>query len=576
MTKIIGSRYVIVKKIGSGGMADVYLAMDSVLNREVAIKVLRGSLSSDPVALLRFQREARSISALSNSNVVEVYDVGEDEGQHYIVMEMVRGTTLKELIHRRGALDINEAILIMKQIAIAVGSAHKAQVIHRDIKPQNILVKDDGTVKITDFGIALAEDAIQLTKQDSVMGSVHYMAPELSRGEGASYQSDIYSLGTVFYELLTGDVPYRGENPVEIAMKHLRDPFPNVQRFNSKIPNSVANIISKSTQKNKNLRYAHCDQMIADLEVCLDPKVMNEPLWSPVFEADDMQTTRMFERVENEIKPSKKKRQVTKLAVAGMTLLALVIVAWFVLKPEEITDIHIPNVIGESLDVGSTTLTDLGLYVSTAITYEYSDTHDTGKIIAIRPGVDAVVEKGAQVRLTVSSGLNYTVEDYSGKTLEEVRTLLSDKNITIKTLNEFKQGVAPGVILRQEGLVAGDKVNQNIRSEITLYISSQVELVIPSDIIGQSVASAQAELIEKGLKVETEVLTQVGMSPSEIETLKYNVVIRSNPMPGSYYIQTDSNVITLYYYEQNQTETPPETQAPDPSEDQGEENGENE
>lgn len=576
MTKIIGSRYVIVKKIGSGGMADVFLAMDSVLNREVAIKVLRGSLSSDPVALLRFQREARSISALSNSNVVEVYDVGEDEGQHYIVMEMVRGTTLKELIHRRGALDTVEAVAIMKQIALAVGAAHKAQVIHRDIKPQNILVKDDGTVKITDFGIALAEDAIQLTKQDSVMGSVHYMAPELSRGEGASYQSDIYSLGTVFYELLTGDVPYRGENPVDIAMKHLRDPFPNVKRFNSKIPNSIVNIISKSTQKNKNLRYSHCDQLIADLAVCLDPKVMDEPIWSPVFDDNDIQTTRMFDRIDNELTVKPKKKQLTKFVVAGITLLALVIVAWFVLKPEEVTDIHIPNVIGESLDVGSATLSDLGLYVSTAISYEYSDTHDTGKIIAIKPGVDAVVEKGAQVRLTVSSGLNYTVEDYAGKTLEEVRALLNDKNITIKTVNEFKQGVAPGIILRQEGLVAGDKVNHEIRSELILYVSSQVELVIPAEIIGQSVASAQASLIEKGLKVETEVLTQVGMSPSEIESLKFNVVIRSNPMPGSYYIQTDSNVITLYYYEEAPVETPPETQTPDSNQEAGNDTGENE
>ena len=576
MTKVIGNRYVIVKKIGTGGMADVYLAMDSVLNREVAIKVLRGSLSSDPVALLRFQREARSISGLSHSNVVEVYDVGEDEGQHYIVMEMVRGITLKELIHRRGALDTNEAVSIMKQITLAVSAAHKAQVIHRDIKPQNILVKDDGTVKITDFGIALAEDAIQLTKQDSVMGSVHYMAPELSRGEGASVQSDIYALGTVFYELLTGDVPYRGENPVEIAMKHLRDPFPNVQRFNSRIPNSIANIISKSVQKNRSLRYAHSEQMIADLDKCLDPSVVNEPLWSPAFDTQDNQTTRMFDRVESTQPTVNKKRQITKMAIVGITVLAMVVVAWFVFKPKESTDIRIPDLIGESLDVASATLTELGLYVSTAITYEYSDEYDTGKVIAIRPGVDALVVKGDQVRLTVSSGLNFVIEDYEGKTLAEVKELLSGQNISIKTVNEFKQGVAPGIVLRQEGLVPGDKVNLDKRSEIILYVSSQVEIVVPSNIIGKSVAAAQASLIELGLKVETEVLSQVGMSPTEIAALKYDVVIRSNPMPGSYYVQTDANVITLYYYVLTQEETPPETQTPDTGDSEGNEDGDNE
>lgn len=563
MTKTIGNRYLIVKKIGSGGMADVYLAMDTVLNREVALKVLRGSLSSDPVALLRFQREARSISALSHTNVVEVYDVGEDEGQHYIVMEMVRGTTLKELIHRRGALELNEAVSIMKQIALAVGEAHKAGVIHRDLKPQNILVKDDGTAKITDFGIALAEDAIQLTKQDSVMGSVHYMAPELSRGEGASYQSDIYALGTVFYELLTGDVPFRGENAVEIAMKHLRDPFPSVQRFNASIPNSIANIIAKSTQKNRSVRYAHIDAMIQDLNVCLEPSIKNQALWVPDVE-EDAQTTRMFARVDTDTNPSPKKSKRSLIAVIGVVVLIAMVIAWFVLKPKDPTTLTIPNVIGESLDTASNQLTEMGLFVSSAITYEYSDDHDTGKVIAIRPGVNALVEKGTQVRLTVSSGLNYTVEDYAGKRIEEVRLLLDGKNVTIKTVNEFKKDVAPGIILRQEGLMPGDKVNQNVRSEITLVVSSQIEMVIPGDIVGKSVATVQAELIELGLKVETEVLSQAGMSSSEIAQLNYNVVIRSNPMPGSYYVQTDANVITLYYYV-DETQAPPVTpETPDP------------
>ncbi len=211
MKEMIANRYVINKKLGEGGMADVYLAQDSFLNREVAVKILRGKLSLDPVALLRFQREANAASRLNHPNIVEIYDVGEDKGQHYIVMEYVRGKSLKELISQRGAMEKQEALQIMDQLLCAITEAHKNNIIHRDIKPQNIMVKDDGTVKIADFGIATVSDAVQLTQTDTVMGSVHYLAPELARGENASFQSDIYALGITFYELVTGQVPFNGE-----------------------------------------------------------------------------------------------------------------------------------------------------------------------------------------------------------------------------------------------------------------------------------------------------------------------------------------------------------------------------
>ena len=229
---MIAERYMIVSSLGEGGMADVYLAIDTILNREVAIKVLRGELSKDPVTLLRFQREANAVSKLNHPNVVDVYDVGEFEGRHYIVMEYVRGRTLKQLISQRGALHQEEAVNIMIQLTSAVQHAHENDIIHRDIKPQNVLVKDDGTVKITDFGIALAHDTVQLTQSDAVLGSAHYLAPETTRGETPSNQVDIYALGIVFYELLTGNVPFHGDNPVQIAMKHLREEIPSVRDFN--------------------------------------------------------------------------------------------------------------------------------------------------------------------------------------------------------------------------------------------------------------------------------------------------------------------------------------------------------
>lgn len=229
MDKLIANRYLLVSNIGQGGMADVYKAIDTILNREVAVKILRGELSHDPMTLLRFQREASAASKLSHPNVVDVYDVGESEGRHYIVMEYVRGRTLKQLIAQRGALNLDEAIDIMMQLASAISLAHEKHIIHRDIKPQNVLMKDDGTVKITDFGIAVAHDSIQLTQNHTVMGSAHYLAPETTRGEAPSVAVDIYALGIVFYELLSGKVPFHGSTPTEIAVKHLREPMPYIR-----------------------------------------------------------------------------------------------------------------------------------------------------------------------------------------------------------------------------------------------------------------------------------------------------------------------------------------------------------
>lgn len=249
MNKMIAKRYMVVKHIGQGGMADVYVAVDTLLNREVAVKVLRGELSNDPVALLRFQREANASTALSHPNIVDIYDVGEENGYHYIVMEYVRGKDLKQLIAQRGALCKEEAVAIMKQLVSAVAEAHRCNIIHRDIKPQNVLIKDDGTLKVVDFGIALAQDALQLTQSDSVMGSVHYLAPEVARGEAATRQSDIYSLGIVFYELLSGEVPFHGEQAVQIAMKHMREEIPSIRKLNPQLPQAVENVILPGDRK---------------------------------------------------------------------------------------------------------------------------------------------------------------------------------------------------------------------------------------------------------------------------------------------------------------------------------------
>lgn len=233
--RILADRYELKELIGQGGMADVYLAYDDILKREVAVKILRSSLTGDPIYITRFHREARAAAALCHRNIVEIYDVGEEDDLYYIVMEYVRGQTLKELINKRGALHYVEAVDIMKQVVSATALAHSMGIVHRDLKPQNILVTDSGIVKIADFGIASIQSLSQVTQTDTIMGSLHYLAPEIARGEKATPQSDIYALGVVFYELLRGDVPFNGESPVNIALKHMRDEIPQyvniIQRF---------------------------------------------------------------------------------------------------------------------------------------------------------------------------------------------------------------------------------------------------------------------------------------------------------------------------------------------------------
>ena len=251
----INDRYEVKALIGEGGMANVYLGYDSILERDVAIKVLRGDLADDEKFVRRFRREAQSASLLNHPNIVQIYDVGEDDGNFYIVMEYIKGQTLKQIIKKRKRLSISETIDIMCQLTDGLSSAHDSYIIHRDIKPQNIMILDDGMVKITDFGIAMAVNASDLTQTNSVMGSVHYLPPEQASGKGSTIKSDIYSLGIMLYEMLAGTMPFRGETAVEIAMKHLKNPIPSIRKENPAVPQALENIILKATAKNTKNRY---------------------------------------------------------------------------------------------------------------------------------------------------------------------------------------------------------------------------------------------------------------------------------------------------------------------------------
>ena len=288
--RLLNDRYQIQDMIGGGGMANVYLAHDVILDREVAIKILRLEHENDEEFIARFHREAQSTTSLAHSNIVNIYDVGEEEDIYYMVMEYVDGMTLKQYIQKHSPIDFAEAVDIMRQITSAISHAHDNEIIHRDIKPQNILIDHYGHVKVTDFGIAMALSATSLTQTNSVLGSVHYLSPEQARGGMATKKSDVYSLGIVFFELLTGRLPFSGESPVSIALKHLQHETPSLRRWINNLPQSVENIVLKATAKDPFHRYESVVEMEADLETSLEPDRVNEPAFETPAEEEDEKT----------------------------------------------------------------------------------------------------------------------------------------------------------------------------------------------------------------------------------------------------------------------------------------------
>lgn len=570
MNKILSDRYMLVKSLGEGGMADVYLAMDTILSREVAIKILRGELSSDPVTLLRFQREANAASKLNHPNVVDVYDVGECDGRHYIVMEYVRGRTLKQLIAQRGALDKKEAVDIMIQLTSAVQHAHENHIIHRDIKPQNVLVKDDGTVKITDFGIALAHDAVQLTQSDAVLGSAHYLAPETTRGEPATNQIDIYALGIVFYELLCGSVPFQGDNPVQIAMKHLREEIPGIREFNPTLPQSIENIITKATVKNRKLRYQSAKEMLADLRQCLSPEKANEA--KLVFEESEPQPTVVMndERKRQSATNGKKAAVVEEIAEpkssntgkkkwlwGGAALLLVVmmmvgvyfsgVVSFFAYDPI----IQVPQLSELTKEEALKQLLEAGFdEKDISFEEELSDDIKVGTVFDSDPQEGSSVKKSQGIVVTISKGNYFTIEDYKGKSMDEIeakiKAALPLAVVSVETV--ATADAKPGVILAQSGANIGDKLSPE--KEITIFFQvAKAPSVTISGVIGMPIDEALALLDASGVAVVSMQRSTIGMSEEEIAAIKKGIVVEVDPPEGTQYVQDgSSNCITLYYY----------------------------
>ena len=397
----ISDRYQIIKSIGEGGMANVYLAYDTILDRNVAIKILRGDLATDEKFVHRFQREALSASSLNHPNIVEVYDVGEDNGNYYIVMEYIEGKHLKELLKKRGKLTTSEVVDIMLQITDGMSVAHDSYIIHRDIKPQNILILENGLIKITDFGIAMAINATQLTQTNSVMGSVHYLPPEQANGKGSSLQSDIYSMGIVMYELLTGKLPFRGDNAVEIALKHLREPMPDIHEELPSLPNSISNIILKATAKNPKNRYNDAREMHEDLKTCMNDERIKEAkivFKYPENNFDDSKVTKMLETKKESESDDAIAKQITKsdlkkqnkllIILASIFTGLVVIITSFVLLIPVITNekvIPVPEVANKTVQEAIQILQDAGFTVSDEQLEQYSTDIEEGLVIKTNP-----------------------------------------------------------------------------------------------------------------------------------------------------------------------------------------------
>ena len=430
----INDRYEIIRVIGEGGMANVYLANDLILNRKVAVKVLRGDLSNDEKFVRRFQREALSASSLNHPNIVEMYDVGEDDGDFYIVMEYVEGKNLKQLIKRRTRLSISEVIDIMKQLTDGIAHAHDSFIIHRDIKPQNILILDNGLVKITDFGIAVALNSTQLTQTNSVMGSVHYLPPEQAAGKGATFKSDIYSLGILMYELVTGTLPFRGENAVEIALKQMKEPIPSVKEFDESIPQSVENIILKSCAKNPKNRYDSARDMYYDLCKCLDEENLNEEKIKYQYPEFDEQVEKLkneekHESEELEIKKiDNKKENNNKFAWILGTIIGVIVIlgiSLFIFLPiiTKVPDVKIPDVSNKSVVEAEKILEEAGFNVSVTIKDIYSDKVEEGLVVKTDPAANRTIKKGSTITIYQSKGSEkIVIEDYTDKNIYEIKS----------------------------------------------------------------------------------------------------------------------------------------------------------
>ncbi|MBB6443791.1 Stk1 family PASTA domain-containing Ser/Thr kinase [Bacillus benzoevorans] len=553
--KRISGRYKILEMVGGGGMANVYLAHDMILDRDVAVKVLRLDFAHDEEFIRRFHREAQSATSLAHPNIVSIYDVGEEEQSiYYIVMEYVEGKTLKQYIQQNSPIPVDKALSIMRQLTSAIAHAHQNHIIHRDIKPDNILIDQHGNVKITDFGIAMALSATSITQTNSVIGSVHYLSPEQARGGVANHKSDIYSLGIVMFELLAGRPPFSGESAVSIALKHLQSETPSLRRWNPSIPQSVENIVLKATAKDPFLRYENVEEMEDDIVVALEPERMNEPRF---IIPEDNDATKVIPVITNDRpysnlddtiihsketvaetgaasvqknahgKDGKKRRKLPAILVsvlAGLIILGVLTVTVFpaFFEPK---DVEVPDVSGMALDKAVSDLVSAGFIISE--TREISSEEiEEGYIVKTEPKAGRLVKEGTKIILYESIGKEtFELSDYTDRNYEDVVALLKDKGFKdIKKIEEVNDDVEAGTILDQN-YPEGDQVIPD-ETILEFTVSKGPALIEVKDLRDYNVKAVQDYASSAGLLVD--------VSQEEYNNdVPKGLVISQNPEPGT-------------------------------------------
>nr|WP_277818519.1 Stk1 family PASTA domain-containing Ser/Thr kinase [Bacillus sp. TL12] len=560
--KRLNDRYKLLKMIGGGGMANVYLAHDDILGRDVAVKILRLDYANNDEFIKRFHREAQSVTTLSHPNIVSMYDVGEEDGIYYLVMEYVPGQTLKQYINQRGMLPIGEALDIMEQLTSAMAHAHHFEIVHRDIKPHNILIRNDGVVKVTDFGIATATSATTITHTNSVLGSVHYLSPEQARGGIANKQSDIYSLGIVMFELLTGRQPFSGESAVAIALKHLQNETPSPKRWNPDIPQSVENIILKATAKDPFHRYQSANAMKRDVETALYPERINE---QPFYIPEDMEATKaipiiqqeqLFGNVSDETivlngnkadgqikseeaKPKVEKKRSNKwlkvlittflLLAIGITLALTVIPGFFIPK-----DVKIPDVSGMKYETAVNALVEKGFEVAEP-NIVYTDDVEAGKVIKTNPVAGRVVKESSKITIYQSGGKKKNkMSNLIGKDFESLKDELEGK-YKIIVPSYIESDKPKGQILDQSP--AADQMIVEAEQDVKVWISKGPYQIRLGDFSGWTENYVNSYLNENKL------ISNIKREYSD--TVEKGLVISQSPKPGTPLKEGDKVTVTI-------------------------------
>ncbi|MDL4874932.1 Stk1 family PASTA domain-containing Ser/Thr kinase [Enterococcus gallinarum] len=522
--KKLNGRYKIIGNIGSGGMANVFLAHDLILDREVAVKVLRFDFQNDKNAIRRFQREALAATELVHPNIVTVYDVGEEDGMQFLVMEYVKGMDLKRYIQTHYPVPYLQIVDIVQQILSAVALAHQHRIIHRDLKPQNILINEEGVVKITDFGIAIALSETSITQTNSMLGSVHYLSPEQARGSMATNQSDIYAIGIILYEMLTGKVPFDGESAVTIALKHFQDEIPSIRIYDKNVPQSLENVVLKATAKEQADRYKTADEMREDLSTALSPERLNEPRWEPHALNDETRaltpiTDEMIaeqpaepavtepeveETADQKQEKPKKKRKKWWLILPILVIAALLVIGGYFVFGGGRGDVEIPKVSGDTETVAREKLEAAGLKVADETEEIADDEIEEGNVVKTDPQEGTEVKKNSEITLYISSGTEkITLKNYEEKNFEDVKAELIKLGFSedqIKEETKSSDAIGEGLIISQSPDV-GEKVSPK-EDDITFVVSTGPESFAMEDYYGQRIEDVRAALTSKGVPTE--------------------------------------------------------------------------